>query len=98
VLSSTFDALRRALSPHLGPGTYMTGQEAEAILLEAYERDRRLMAKPAPGGRVEAHTASRSGPRVAFIRHHRPPGHNSDCLVCREYPGWWKREGVNDGN
>lgn len=37
VLSPAFDPLRRALSRHLKPGTYMTGQEAEAILLEAYE-------------------------------------------------------------
>lgn len=98
VASPMFDTLRRALSRHLKPGTYMTGEEAEKILLGAYERDRWLMAKPVSVGRVEAHAASRSGPRVALIRHHRPPGHNSDCLVCREYPGWWKREGVNDGN
>jgi len=98
VASPAFDPLRRALSKHLKPGTYMTGQEAEAILLEAYERDRRLMAKPAPRARVEAHDAGRSRPRVPFIQHHRSPDHPDWCIVCREYPGWWKRKGVNDGN
>jgi hypothetical protein len=44
VLSSKFDTLRRALSRHLKPGTYMTGPEAEEILLEAYEKNAALMA------------------------------------------------------
>jgi hypothetical protein len=38
VLSAPFDTLRRALSKHLKPNTFMTGDEAEAILLEAYEK------------------------------------------------------------
>jgi len=55
VLSGPFDTLRRALSKHLGPGTYMTGQQAEEILLAALEQHSALMAPVKR--RVERHSS-----------------------------------------
>jgi hypothetical protein len=72
----------------------MAGEEAEAILLEAYEKHAAMYGSRSTSvGRSGREVHARSdGLRVAFIRHHRPPDHNPDCVVCREYPGWWKRE------
>ena len=59
VTSGMFDTLRRALSPHLKPGTRLNGDEVESILFEALERHQELY-----GGRgTERH--SRSAPAIA---------------------------------
>ena len=56
VVSGTFDTLRHALSPHLGPGSYLTGEEVEEILHEALQQHAELYRKAWPS--LERHSTS----------------------------------------
>jgi hypothetical protein len=79
VLVAPFDTLRRALSKHLKPNTFMTGDEAEAILLEAYEKYAAMQAayrrsisgrreSPSLSTPVENWTGSTGATRPVFDR------------------------------
>lgn len=77
VSSDRFHVLAARLTPFLADKSWVYGGDVEKFLRE------NDLERPS----TERHSV---GPRVSFVRHHRPPDHNPDCIVCREYPGWWK--------